>query len=287
MEQVNSGFGSIAAMVLSLVAFALAADLLADMLKPSKSRKRRAKPRKKGGSGDIVGLAAASLVLAALAGGPGSAAGASLLWLAAVIAAAALLPKLAGSKLLGQNGERLCESELRWVRLLGRKGTVLRNAYVPKRGDGTSEIDVLFVTRKGVFVIESKNYSGWIFGSEGQRYWTAVQKDGRKDRFYNPVMQNASHVKRLREFLADGSPLFSIVAFSERCELKEVATSGEVPVIKRDRLYAAVRRIWDASPDALSEEQVADVVSRLKPLTRVDAAAKGEHVAAIRRRFGE
>lgn len=41
-------------------------------------------------------------------------------------------------------------------------------------------------------------------------------------------------------------------------------------VIKRDRLYATVRRIWDASPDALSEEQVADVVSRLEPLTRVD-----------------
>lgn len=188
---------------------------------------------------------------------------------------------------MGRRGERLCESELRWVRLLGRKGTVLRNAYVPKRGGGTSEIDVLFVTRKGVFVIESKNYSGWIFGSEGQRYWTAVQKGGRKDRFYNPVMQNASHVKWLREFLADGTPLFPIVAFSERCELKKVEVEHGGAVIKRDRLYATVRRIWDASPDALSEEQVADVVSRLEPLTRVDAEAKREHVAAIRWRFEE
>ena len=48
-----------------------------------------------------------------------------------------------------------------------------------------------------------------------------------------------------------------------------------------------MRRIWDASPDALSEEQVADVVSRLEPLTRADAEAKREHVAAIRWRFEE
>lgn len=186
----------------------------------------------------------------------------------------------------GRRGERLCESELRWVRFLGCKGTVLRNAYVPKADGGTSEIDVLFVTRKGVFAIESKNYSGWIFGDEAQRYWTAVQKGGRKDRFYNPVMQNRTHLKWLSKFLGDGTRLFSIVAFSDRCELKKVTISGDVPVIKRDKLYATVRRIWNANPDALSDEQVADVVSRLKPLTDVDAATKREHVAAIRRRFG-
>lgn len=67
----------------------------------------------------------------------------------------------------------------------------------------------------------------------------------------------------------------------------ERAASGEILVIKRGRLCATVRRIWDASPDALSEEQAADVVSRLEPLTRVDAEAKREHVAAIRGRFGE
>ena len=81
--------------------------------------------------------------------------------------------------------------------------------------------------------------------------------------------------------------VFGFVAFSERCELKKVEVEHGGAVIKRDRLYATVRRIWDASPDALSEEQVAGVVSQLEPLTRVDAAAKREHVAAIRERFGE
>lgn len=42
------------------------------------------------------------------------------------------------------------------LNLLGRKGKVLRNVYIPKDNNETSEIDVLFITQKGIFVIESK-----------------------------------------------------------------------------------------------------------------------------------
>ena len=49
---------------------------------------------------------------------------------------------------------------MKFVRLLGRDGKILRNVYVPKENGETSEIDVLYITQKGIFVIESKNYSG-------------------------------------------------------------------------------------------------------------------------------
>lgn len=145
---------------------------------------------------------------------------------------------------------------------------------------------MLFITQKGIFVIESKNYSGWIFGNEADRYWTVVLEGGHKNRFYNPIMQNRGHVKWLANYLADDTPLFSIVAFSVRCELKKVTVnSDEVHVVKRDRLYATVRDIWDNAEDVLDEARANALHERLKLLTDADEATKEAHVADIERRY--
>lgn len=95
----------------------------------------------------------------------------------------------------GRRGEKLTERELNLVKFFGCDGKVLRNAYVPKSNGETSEIDVLFITQKGIFVIESKNYSGWIFGNESDRYWTVSLPGGNKSHFHNPIRQNRSHIK--------------------------------------------------------------------------------------------
>ena len=187
---------------------------------------------------------------------------------------------------LGRRGEKLTEHELKLVKLFGRDGRVLRNVYVPKDNGETSEIDVLFITQKGVFVIESKNYSGWVFGNEADRNWTVSLPNGQKNRFYNPIKQNRGHIKWLSRYLADNTPLFSIVVFSERCELKKVMLeSDDVSVIKWDRLYATVRRIWEGAEDAFEAEEVKDLYERLRALTDVDEAVKRAHVQDIQARY--
>lgn len=94
----------------------------------------------------------------------------------------------------GKIGEAYTARELKLLNLLGRKGKVLRNVYIPKDNNETSEIDVLFITQKGIFVIESKNYSGWIFGSENQYKWTMMLPNKEKHSFYNPIKQNQTHI---------------------------------------------------------------------------------------------
>lgn len=173
----------------------------------------------------------------------------------------------------GSRGEKLTEKELKLVKFFGRDGKVLRNIYVPKNNGETSEIDVAFITQKGIFVIESKNYSGWIFGDEKSVYWTAMLPNKQKNRFYNSIRQNKTHIKWLGQYLSEDIPLFSIIAFSERCELKKVAVeSADVSVIKRDRIYATVRNIWDNAEDKLDESKVNGIYRKLEVLTNVDKA---------------
>ncbi len=187
---------------------------------------------------------------------------------------------------LGRRGEKLTERELKWVSLFGRKGKILRNVYIPKEDGQTSEIDVLFITQKGIFVFESKNYSGWIFGDEKGLKWTVTLPNRQKHSFYNPILQNRTHLKWLGKYIGESIPLFSIIVFSERCELKKISVeSPDVRVIKRDKTYVTVREIWEKAADVLPEEAIDELYEKLKNLTNVDKAAKTAHIENIEKRY--
>jgi len=66
--------------------------------------------------------------------------------------------------------------------------------------DGTTQIDHIFISKYGVFVVETKNYAGWIFGGENQPTWTQkIYKTTNK--FQNPLRQNYKHLKALEAAL--------------------------------------------------------------------------------------
>ncbi|MDE7287493.1 MAG: NERD domain-containing protein, partial [Lachnospiraceae bacterium] len=123
----------------------------------------------------------------------------------------------------------------------------LFNCYIPK-GDGTTtEVDVILLHESGIYVLESKNYSGWIFGTETQKQWTQVLPLGkgktRKEHFLNPIIQNTVHLKWLQTYLKDFENLtfYSCIVFSRRCELKKITlTSGNHFVVKRENLLEVV-----------------------------------------------
>ena len=115
---------------------------------------------------------------------------------------------------IGKRGEKYTAKKLNRVDRSGYNGMVLQNVYIPKRNGETSEIDLLFITKIGIFVMESKNYSGYIFGTDTNQKWTVSLHVGHgyteKHQFYNPILQNAGHVRALRRVLNKYEPLFHI-----------------------------------------------------------------------------
>ncbi len=86
---------------------------------------------------------------------------------------------------------------------------------------GTTQIDHIIVSKYGIFVIETKNHTGWIYGDEKQKQWTKVYPNKTKFRFPNPLHQNYGHVRNLATAL--GVPpekIFSVVCFWGDCKLK-------------------------------------------------------------------
>ncbi|MEX0604990.1 MAG: nuclease-related domain-containing protein [Marinobacter sp.] len=89
---------------------------------------------------------------------------------------------------------------------------LIRNITLPTE-DGTTQIDHIIVSPFGVFVVETKNMKGWIFGSAHQPQWT--QKIFRhSQKFQNPLRQNYKHVKTLQTLLGlTDSQIHSLVVF--------------------------------------------------------------------------
>lgn len=177
--------------------------------------------------------------------------------------------------------ERFVEALLAHGALPGRLRT-WTNVLVPKDGAmvGEAELDVLMLHERGVFVFESKNYSGWIFGSEGQRQWTQVLNRATKTRFYNPLMQNAAHVRALsRRLVVPEESFVSYVVFSERCELKEVPMRGEGwRVCRDDDLLRLVRADLAEREVAFNGLQFSTIEQRIDSLAAASTSGARERL---------
>ncbi|MBR3570487.1 MAG: NERD domain-containing protein, partial [Oscillibacter sp.] len=160
---------------------------------------------------------------------------------------------------------------------------VLRNLYVPYKGR-TAEIDLVMAHEKGIFVFESKNYSGRIFGSAKQEQWTQSLPNGEKHSFYNPILQNAAHIAALSEYLKiPRTEFFSYIVFSERCSLKKTPPNTPSAVIlKRDALSENLNAVLSVLPPIYNEAVVQSIADILRPLAVRDKETKAKHVETAR-----
>lgn len=200
-------------------------------------------------------------------------------------------------EMLGMQGEFSSAVRLGWVNFLGYDGKILRNVYVPGKNGKTTEIDLLYITQKGIFVIESKNYSGYIFGDEQNAQWTTTLYAGRdwtgkskveKHHLYNPIWQNQTHIKFLKRYLNRDVQMMSLIVFSERCQLKQINyQSPDVVVCQVNDLPRCIRKMWRIYPDIFSEAQIEVIYKSLLPLTHPGAEVKKQHVQDIKDKLND
>jgi hypothetical protein len=183
----------------------------------------------------------------------------------------------------GNYGEFLTYKYLRGYEAEDAK--FLFNCYLPKNNGETTEIDVLMIHSSGIYAFESKNYSGWIFGSENQKNWTQTLPSGRKahkEHFMNPIIQNKVHIRWLTEQVEESVPVHSVIVFSQRCTLKKIeVSSNNIYVIKRGRLKRTVREIDTRMGKVLSQEEMDEIYRKLYPYTQVSENVKEQHIQRI------
>lgn len=148
----------------------------------------------------------------------------------------------------GRKGERRVRRALR--RLPGREFIALHDLMIPAGSTDEQgrqryrQIDHIIVSTRGIFVIETKAHKGHIQGSEEAQYWQQRFLMSSRS-FYNPLLQNASHIRALRRVLRGVSSVtfVSTVVFTEAWRI-DVLTED---LVKRHRWWPArhIKRTLD------------------------------------------
>lgn len=187
---------------------------------------------------------------------------------------------LAAAGKRGEDDTAAVLADLRGCRFL------LRNLYIPKAAGGTTEIDLIMLHKKGIFVVENKNYTGFIYGDDREEHWLQIKPVGSgvcRKSFFSPVRQNEIHIRHVSRLLQEAGfgniPVYSLVIFNDRARLKKVRvrTAG-LMVTELKQVKRAVRRKTWWRLRALSRTGARRLYEYLKPLENPGRKVRRQHV---------
>ena len=180
------------------------------------------------------------------------------------------------NRIKGWLGEKVTALGM-WLFLDKNTYRKIDNVILPS-ANGTTQIDHLLVSVYGIFVIETKNMKGWIFGDPHAEKWTQMLF-GEKHSFQNPLRQNYRHVKCLSEYLAiDEKLCHPIVFFIGDCEFK---TSLPQNVINYG-LYAYIKGF---QVTLFSHAQIVEIENKLLALKQDKRLTKKAHLKSLKERY--
>ena len=145
----------------------------------------------------------------------------------------------------------------------------------------TTQVDHILISRFGVFVIETKSYTGWIFANTEHPTWTQVTFND-KFKFQNPIHQNYLHVKAVQELLdfVPTSAIHSAIVFTGDAEFKTDMPMGVFTLPK------LIQHLMGCKEEVLSLNRVQFCVGRLETARlKISQQTDIEHVQALRRRY--
>ncbi len=134
---------------------------------------------------------------------------------------------------------------------------LLKDVTIPSK-TGTTQIDHVIVSKFGLFVIETKNYKGWIFADAKDAKWTQVHFK-QKHRFQNPLRQNYAHICALSNLLGlPKNEIHGVVCFMGDAKFKNGVPEG----VFLDGRY--VSYIESFQTPVFSETEVSDMIQKIE-----------------------
>jgi len=168
---------------------------------------------------------------------------------------------------------RVCETDK-------RRYVLMRNLYIPTK-KGYTEIDTLLLHQSGIYVLESKNIAGEIYGTLEMERWKQHMNSHTEHTFHNPIKQNIGHILALLHHLKirrENAHFVSVIVFSDRCVLKQVpANNAHWSIVHCSELKDSLQSLIAKRKTIYTMKQLEEMYYALEPCAHISESAKEEH----------
>lgn len=177
----------------------------------------------------------------------------------------------------GNDGEFLVARKLKF--LDESKYKVLNDILLQIDNDKTAQIDHIVVSTYGIFVIETKNWNGFITGNRDWYYWLKKNSGNKITMMKNPIKQNERHIQALKQIFSD----FNINIEKELFYSLIVFTQGQKPKIDdlNNRsvipLNDLVKKIHSYNKEILEKSQIEKLIELIQKENVKDKETRLKH----------
>lgn len=177
------------------------------------------------------------------------------------------------AKAQGQKGENEVNSVLS---SLGKNYVLMKSILLPTKS-GSTELDHVLVSNYGIFVIETKNYSGSVYGDEDSGKWIHTDRKGNERKMYSPIKQNEGHIGTLKRAInLDEKYFIPIVVFAGSAKLQIKSKSK---VIKLDQLENTIKSY---NSQVFTKAEVKKIVKDIKSVNMDSMMNRKKHIKHVK-----
>ena len=128
------------------------------------------------------------------------------------------------------------------------------------------KIDCIFLHESGIYVINAKYSSGWIYGGDKDIQWAQALENGKMNTFPNPIVENKLKINEVKKAIPEvREDLYrSLIVFNNNCSFKKIELHSEdIDVLKVDELKAYFDN--NRTEHALTQNEMTSIYSKIEP----------------------
>lgn len=181
--------------------------------------------------------------------------------------------------------EEQCFSALAKVYGCGLK-KILVDLLIPNLKGHTTQLDLIFVNRNGIYVIECKDFSCNINGNDTDK-WIRKEFNGKLNKIENPIIQNTNHIKCLQRLFPDYPDDYfkNIVVFANTCNLEYINNTilpYDTKVINYNRLKGVTKKLIKHDNTIFSDEDIYNIYNELSQYARYSEEDRIKHLEYVK-----